>query len=76
MDGEGCYDHDDVAECFVQDFDELIQMASRGDHTKVDFLSGDLKNRSRSDTDWYSMMGDNLVVFALGKMSEEIYDGY
>ena len=59
----------------TKDFEELVEMAERGDSRKVDTLAGDLKNREREGTDWYLLMEDDLHVFALGKLSESKYNG-
>lgn len=61
--------------CGAKDFDELIDMASLGDHRKVDTMSGDMKVRGRKEEDWYSIMPDNFVIFTLGKLAEDSYNG-
>ena len=64
-----------VLSTLFQDFDELIDMASRGDHRKVDTMSGDMKVKNRKDTDVYSLMPEMFVIFTLGKMAEESNKG-
>jgi len=59
----------------LQNFDELVELATHGDHRKVNQLTGDLKNKNRQDKDWYSMMPDVYPVFMLGKAAEERFDG-
>lgn len=57
--------------CAAKDFDELVYLASRGDHHMVDTLTEDLRLDDRDGDDWYNVMPDNFVIFSLGKMAEE-----
>lgn len=59
--------------CGVKNFDELIEMAARGDSNKVDETSDDLKfsDGSADDDDWYSSTPDAMVVSAMGKLTED-----
>jgi len=59
----------------MQNFDDLAEMAGRGNSKKVDVTAGDLKNKEREANDWYSFMEDELHLFALGKMAESKYNG-
>jgi len=61
--------------CGAKDFDELIEMASRGDHRKVDTMSGDMKMKDRKDIDVYSLLPDSHVVFTMAKLAEDSYKG-
>lgn len=59
----------------AQDFDELIEMASRGDHCKVDTMSGDMKVKNRTDVDWYALMPETHVIFTMGKLADDSHKG-
>jgi len=59
----------------AKSFDELIALAARGDSSKVDLTTGDLKKKGHSDVDWYSLMPQDALVFCMGKLSESRYDG-
>lgn len=59
----------------IQSFEELVELASKGDPRKADQLTGDLKCKNHRDVDWYSLMPESHVVFRLGKLAEEKYDG-
>jgi hypothetical protein len=59
----------------LQNFKELVQLASEGDRRKVDQSTGDLNIKNRDDKDWYSLMPDDFTSFTLGKVAEESYDG-
>jgi len=64
-----------VMSTMQQDFDELMELASRGDHCKVDTMSGDLKVRNRKEEDWYSIMPETHVIFTMGKLANDSYEG-
>lgn len=61
--------------CGAKDFDELIEMASRGDHRKVDTMSSDMKIKDQKDVDVYSLLPDNHVVFTMAKLAEDAHQG-
>ena len=60
---------------YIQSFNELVEMASRGDHKKVNYLVNDLSNSLRTEEDWYNAMSQDIVIFSLAKLADEAYDG-
>ncbi|ESN93736.1 hypothetical protein HELRODRAFT_193941 [Helobdella robusta] len=53
----------------LQDFDEFIKMAERGNMNKVNGLMSDLKNCEHREEDWYSFFPDDYPTFELGKLT-------
>ena len=52
-------------------------MASRGDRTKLDILSGDLKSKgSQGQQDFYAGMPDFFTFYSFGKAQDADYDGW
>ena len=58
----------------VQNFVELVELASHGDRQKVNLTIGDLKKDS-DEEDWYHIMPDLYLAFTFGKASEQRFDG-
>lgn len=58
-----------------KDFDKFIQLAEEGDSRKVDMSSKDLNVESHKDDDWYSVFPEDMVVFEMGKLCSNNYNG-
>jgi type II pantothenate kinase len=59
----------------AKDFNNLAEMASRGNPSKVDVATGDLRRDGRAGDDWYNTLPGDIELFSLGKLSDEKYKG-
>jgi len=53
-----------------------MDLAAKGDETRVSTVSRDLRNNNTGDKDYYAFMPEDMVVFPLGKILDRKSAGY
>jgi pantothenate kinase len=58
----------------VQDYKELMELATKGDESRVSTLCRDLRSGS-GEKDYYDFMPEDIVVFPFGKVADIKVEG-
>ena len=59
----------------MKDYKELMELASKGDETRVSTVGRDLRNNNNGGKEFYDFYPEDIVVFPLGKILDKKSEG-